>query len=278
MGGDFERQRRIPVCGVAGNAVRTHERVVLRAEDERRHAHMVEQVAAAHEPVEVLHAPEAEVLHGVARVVVLEGADRVEALVADQSRARRHLPLDARAERLEELFHVEASEFAVERLRTSGHIDRGGHRDGAPDVARVRSAQPEVVQREVPTEAEPKQCDVGVAGALRVAHDRVEVAREPAVVEVRLAVRLAAATPVVPDEDIEARLTDCVDGAPDVLRLRVALHAVGQDDEAGRPAARPVEVQEVPVRRLDPLSLVLDGRRLAKESGVQGLDVPVAKE
>jgi hypothetical protein len=143
------------------------------------------------------------------------------------------------------------------------------------------AASAEVVEGQVPAQAEACQREAADAPPQRVLQDRLQILDQSAVVEVRLAIRLAAGAAVVPDQHVPTRVAKRARQTAHIGTLRIAFHAEG-DDEQGRSGRRPlrlrpIEVQEVAIGRVDTLAPV--GRRRRGPEGPQyGLQVRIAQE
>src|SRR5215470_11220324 len=147
----------------------------------------------------------------------------------------------------------------------------------AATAAGTRSpCSPSHLRRTLPPERDAHEAQ----GHLRTAREQqpdheLEVFRVARVVEATRAIHLPAAGAEVDDQATPAHLLEAAEQPHDIVRACRAFEAVEHDDErsAGLTPGQPVEIEEVAVRRLDPLTPERRSPKAPQEGSPQGLEM-----
>jgi hypothetical protein len=106
----------------------------------------------------------------------------------------------------------------------------------------------------------------------------VEIIGGTAVVRLVAAVGLPAAPPEVKGGGIPSAAVQGADDSQDVYGSRTSLQAVADQSQARGSCPRQVEIQEIPVRRIHPPSMVSHAFYPPEQGGYEGLKVTVGKD
>lgn len=128
-----------------------------------------------------------------------------------------------------------------------GEIDGGGDGDRSKNVLRGPGFA-KVFEDEVAAEAASDQGDGAISG---MGNNFAKVAGGAAVVGAGEAVGPAGAAAVVPGKDIPAGACECQCGAHHARIARATLEPVAQDGQPGMPVLQPIEVEEIPIGKID---------------------------
>jgi len=142
----------------------------------------------------------------------------------------------------------------------------------------LRRALAEVFQREVSAETEADQID-GLRRVVRqrVGDDSVQIPGRAAVIHPQQAVRLAAADAEIPHQHVPATPDQGGGHALDVAGFQAGFQAVGKNREARATLRRPFQVEEIAVRKLQPIGPFGGARHPPEQGGVDGLHVPAGQ-
>src|SRR5215471_1870332 len=170
-----------------------------------------------------------------------------------------------------------AVEAAIEHRGAGGEIE--WRRDGYRRRHRRRNPLPELAQP-LEEDVAPERNAHEAQGRLRIAREQkadheLEVFRVARVVEATRAIHLPAAGAEVDDQATPAHLLEAAEQPHDIVRACRAFEAVEHDDErcAGLAPGQPVEIEEVAVRRLDPLTPERRSPKAPQEGSPQGLEM-----
>ena len=106
-----------------------------------------------------------------------------------------------------------------------------------------------------------------------VIDDRAEIFTDPRVVGAKEAIWFTAAAPAIPGKGVPVAFLEGEGHAPNVFCGGLSFEPVTDDGKTPMSKARPVEVEEVAVRKFQALEFYFHRCDMAEESGVDGREM-----
>lgn len=233
MLGRFEVEVLAGIGDLPGNACRWKKGIVERADEESGDADIAEiGLAAGFFPI-VAGVVEAIQRCGETVIEFGEGLDGVDVIQIKGARELLIFDEDLFFEPGHEATHVDPILPFSQLERAGSEVTRGGECHGGFDLGGSTFSQfAEVLENDVPAEAESDERDVSVVAREGVINDVAQVFADSAVIGAEEAVRFATASTAVPGEGVPTSFLKSPCHALDVFRLRFTFEPVPDDGEA----------------------------------------------